>query len=201
MFRIVLVTPMDATRFDNLLRSHANAPSRRGAVQLLATLAAAGLTSFTSREKSAAKKHKSRKAALCLNGQTVFVGKKAKKSLLNQGATAGACLTPPAPPPPPVCTRNCAGKQCGPDACGSQCGACTSAQTCQSGTCVVVCIPQCNGNTCGPNGCGGQCGECAGNNECQDGRCCEPCLADGSCCPEGQRCLAFAGGTFCEAID
>ena len=107
---------MEVTRFDDLLRSHVNAPSRRSVVQLLAALAASSLVGLTHGDDSAAKKHKSRKAALCLNGQTVFVAKKTRKRLLSQGATPGACLTPPPPPPPPPppCPKNCAGKKMRP---------------------------------------------------------------------------------------
>jgi hypothetical protein len=193
---------MEETRFDDLLRSHVNAPSRRSVVQLLAALAASGLVGLTRGNDSVAKKHKSRKAALCLDGQTVFVGKKARKSLLSQGAKAGACLTPPPPPPlPPPCVKSCAGKQCGSDGCGGQCGACSPAQTCRDDTCVVVCVPQCNGRACGPDSCGGECGICPGIEECEEGRCCAPCLVTGHCCPEGDICVSAGGNPFCLTPD
>ncbi|MGY4884827.1 MAG: hypothetical protein ACP5NZ_04590 [Nanobdellota archaeon] len=39
-----------------------------------------------------------------------------------------------------VCTPNCAGKNCGSDGCGSNCGSCSGTQTCVSGVCQDNCM-------------------------------------------------------------
>ncbi|MBI5610248.1 MAG: hypothetical protein HY902_15330 [Deltaproteobacteria bacterium] len=60
------------------------------------------------------------------------------------------------------CAKNCAGKQCGPDGCGGQCGTCpTDKPFCGADQqCASACTPKCDGKMCGDNGCGGECGSC-----------------------------------------
>ena len=93
------------------------------------------------------------------------------------GCEAGECAN---------CTPECAGKECGPDACGGSCGKCTGQQeVCLAGLCT--CQPKCAGLACGPDGCGGVCGECAGAQDaCVAGACiCQPDCQDKVCGPDG----------------
>ena len=59
------------------------------------------------------------------------------------------------------CQPACAGKECGDDGCGGQCGHCPAAAPfCVNSTCQTECNPACAGKECGPDGCGGSCGTC-----------------------------------------
>ena len=70
------------------------------------------------------------------------------------------------------CEPACAGKECGPDSCGGQCGMCGKDYTCDgSGQCELVCKPDCDGKECGPDECGGTCGKCDGNATCKNNKC------------------------------
>jgi len=109
-----------------------------------------------------------------------------------------------------VCTRDCAGKQCGPDGCGGSCGDCEAPLVCHLvwGNCRSECVGTClNGSRqCGTDGCGGSCGTCAAPLSCneQTGRCEDRCIrqclgkqcgddgCEGRCgyCPPGQGCNA-----------
>ena len=80
------------------------------------------------------------------------------------------------------CVTSCAGKQCGPDGCGGQCGQCPGETTCTDGLCIG-CAPNCANKDCGGDGCGGQCGQCPGG---------QVCNAQGKCKPGG----ACGGVTF-----
>jgi hypothetical protein len=89
------------------------------------------------------------------------------------------------------CLPDCAGKACGPDGCGLECGQCAGDQdVCVDGACE--CVPSCDGKLCGSDGCGGDCGECLGEQEaCEEGFCvCQP-----SC--EGKVCGDDGCGTSC----
>jgi len=68
------------------------------------------------------------------------------------------------------CAPQCAGKDCGPDACGGECGGCggEGAVCTADGTC---CQKQCGGKECGDDGCGGLCGTCPGGASCNAGTC------------------------------
>ena len=79
-----------------------------------------------------------------------------------------------------VCIPTCAGKQCGLDGCGGDCGACAQGGTCTSqGLCTSVgCEPDCWGKECGADGCGELCGQCSADSFCQDGSCFAGCAAD-----------------------
>ncbi len=58
--------------------------------------------------------------------------------------------------------------QCGPNACGTSCGACEGVQDqCVDHACI--CQPACGGKQCGPDGCGGECGQCELPNVCDTG--------------------------------
>ncbi|MBL8126562.1 MAG: hypothetical protein JNM64_02920 [Chloroflexia bacterium] len=127
---------MDASRFDHLVRTWAEAGSRRPLLGVLAG-GIAGLAGLT---EAAGKRKK--KITLCLNGQTITVPKKKKNSYLGQGATAGKC---------PPCVRRCGGKTCGPDGCGGSCGSCKGDKTCQGGTCACRAGEiECPANACLP---------------------------------------------------
>lgn len=103
-------------------------------------------------------------------------------------------------PPACGCVPNCAGKQCGDDGCGGQCGTCTSPATCNaSGQCVTACTPNCTGKQCGDDGCGGLCPPgCTAPSVCQGGTClCIPDCSGKQCGSDG------CGGTCgtCSAPD
>jgi hypothetical protein len=81
----------------------------------------------------------------------------------------------------PCCTPDCAGKVCGPDGCGGNCGTCPGALVCNaSGQCVSTCTPQ----NC-PSGC------CAADGSCQPG------TAKGACGKGGATCQACGAGEGC----
>ncbi len=73
-----------------------------------------------------------------------------------------------------ACVPNCAGKTCGADGCGGQCGTCNAGQKCvsvnptQSNSYATnqCCAPSCSGKTCGSDGCGGTCGSCPNGQGC-----------------------------------
>lgn len=81
--------------------------------------------------------------------------------------------------PCPVCF--CAGRECGKDPCGNQCGTCPNAGHCfANGTCE--CQPTCERESreCGYDGCGGSCGTCSRDDA-------STCSADGQCLSECDR--------------
>jgi hypothetical protein len=111
---------MDADRFDTLLRSLAQTPSRRGALRVLAGSVLAGLVTVDGDNSDA---HNPLKKCKKKSG-------KAKKKCLTKAKAHNATHATAS------CTRNCAGKTCGADGCGGGCGvACTGGRTCQNGTC------------------------------------------------------------------
>jgi hypothetical protein len=62
-----------------------------------------------------------------------------------------------------TCTPDCAGRSCGDNGCGGECGTCEIGDSCNaSGRCESVCVPDCAGKQCGDDGCGGTCGQCEG---------------------------------------
>lgn len=79
-----------------------------------------------------------------------------------------------------VCIPSCAGKQCGPDGCGDDCGVCAGDGECTSqGLCTEAgCVGDCAGKSCGGDGCGDVCGQCPENSSCQAGLCVAGCAAD-----------------------
>lgn len=106
---------MDTVRFDRIARMVGITTTRRG---VHAVALAAMTAQVVDRGTQTQAKNKKRKVQLCLSGQNLTVGKKAKKRYLTQGAAIGACAAPPPPtvsPPPPV--AYCAGKNtCAADA-------------------------------------------------------------------------------------
>ena len=86
-----------------------------------------------------------------------------------------------------VCQPACAGKQCGPDGCGGDCGTCTGGDVCDgSGQCVGSCTPDCTGKQCGNDGCSGSCGTCTGQDACVNNQCvCQPDCAGKQCGDDG----------------
>ena len=71
------------------------------------------------------------------------------------------------------CTPDCAGKQCGWDGCGKNCGECPMAiewNCSDQGQCV--CTGSCTDKACGTDGCNGTCGTCAAGKTCDlKGKC------------------------------
>ena len=66
----------------------------------------------------------------------------------------------------------CAGRECGPNDCGYECGDCPERNVCFDGRCVP-CTPDCSGRTCGSDGCDGSCGSCPEDFVCLSGSCVE----------------------------
>lgn len=186
---------MDGSRFDSLLRALATTPSRRSAIRLAAAPILGGLVVHDVLPTEAKKK---KKLTLCHQGQTISVSKKKKKTHLKHGDTPGACQ--------PGCAPNCADKQCGPDGCGSVCGACTAAgQSCTpSGQCVCpVGQPEICGGAClasCPPGTArdpSNCGCCVGNNGLDGG-------TPANCCSRlsvGGKCVGLDAGSRCTVDD
>jgi hypothetical protein len=85
---------MELEKFDDLTRTFSGTSTRRRFGGLLTALglgAVAGLGLFGAAETEAKKRHKKQKVTLCLNGQTIKVGKRQQKKQLRLGATKGAC--------------------------------------------------------------------------------------------------------------
>ena len=86
---------------------------------------------------------------------------------------------------------SCAGKECGDDGCGGDCGECTlfSGSFCDDGLCG--CETMCTDKECGDNGCGGECGVCAQDEYCEMelGQC-KPNCGDGLCGEDENQCVS-----------
>lgn len=101
-------------------------------------------------------------------------------------SVCGPAMGPCAPNPCASPNRNCAGKNCGPNGCGGDCGVCAAGDTCKLSE--QCCAPSCAGKICGPDGCGGSCGACGGGQICSPGGQCNVCVpscAGKSCGPDG----------------
>lgn len=66
----------------------------------------------------------------------------------------------------------CAGRECGMNECGYECGTCPPGHVCVDHACMA-CSPDCTGRVCGSDGCDGSCGACPEDFICVDGRCSE----------------------------
>jgi hypothetical protein len=108
---------MIADRFDTVLRSLSQTPSRRNALRLLAGSALGGLLTREAggalakkggKGKHKGKNEKGKKVTLCHNGQTITVSKSAAKGHKKHGDTAGPCPSEPTPPGS-VLTYQCPG--------------------------------------------------------------------------------------------
>jgi hypothetical protein len=173
---------MDATRFDDLLRT-VSAASRRRVLAGLASGLLAILPLSLGDDAAAKKKRKKKKkkpteaqVTLCVNGKSLTVPESVALSLIAQGATYGACPlppppppSPPPPPPPPFCTASKNVCVVGPNA--AQCQA--------SGT-ACYCRLRADAGHVGEPFCGQQGGFSADS--------CGPCAAAGRVC-------TLAGGT------
>ncbi len=116
---------METSRFDHLARSLTTAGTRRGLLTRLAIVPlGAGVLAIPGAD-TAAKKRK-QKVTICQGGQTLQVKKQQLNKRLRQGATRGACSSPPPP-------SECAGDR--PCAAGKLCvdGACQACDVCGSG--------------------------------------------------------------------
>lgn len=135
----------------------------------------------------------------------------ADSSLNDTGVTVGGLGDVAAKTDGP-CVKDCAGKICGPNGCGSVCGFCLSGQFCDpDGTkCNEFCKPKCtfaNGDpkTCGDDGCEGECGTCPGDKNCGlDFLChskdCKPACGSKKCGDDGcgGACGECADGDLCQ---
>lgn len=137
--RSLVEDSMESTRFDRLTRSWSSYVQRRTTVGALVG-GLLGLSALTKPEVAVGKK--SKKIAMCLNGQPLMVKKSKKGKLIGQGATVGACQTSPPPPPPPrpsppACPKRCNGACIPATSCcfNSECDFCKQ-RTCQSGDCA-----------------------------------------------------------------
>ena len=162
------VIHMDADRFDTLTRSLAEPRSRRsalsgllvGSVSLLGWQAGNDADAHdllpTCKKKSGKQKKK------CI--------KKAKAHTAQHASELG-----------PTCTPQCAGKTCGANGCGGECGRC-------NGSCVDnACICPDPSHLCD-----GFCQQCCLDSHCSGGKTCQ----GGSCkCPSGTR---FCNNTQCQ---
>lgn len=184
---------MDGTTFHRLSQRFGRAASRRGLLGLLAALPLAGAVMCFDHEDSEAagrrrrrkKRHKHqrgddkrhrkgeqkgdarRKRRCAALGEAPDQTRQACCTGLSLDSN-GRCATPTSPPPPPPpsapCVPQCDGKTCGPDGCGSVCGACDSlsvcsTSTCDEGRCVLTPIAGC----------------CQSDADCDDGN---PCTLD-----------------------
>src|SRR5687768_6707609 len=148
------MVPMDAARFETLLRSLATTPSRRGALRLLGGLTLGSLLlrdplataakkggKGKGKAKGKGKNKKGKKVTICHNGQTITVSRSALKGHTRHGDTEGPC--PDAPPPPePTCANDnqcrnpalpfCVAKRCVECRTTGDCGA---TEACEDGSC------------------------------------------------------------------
>jgi hypothetical protein len=199
---------MDESHFDSLVKDLTAQGSRRRALGgLLAGVV--GLLDWPGQEAAA---HDLKKKCKKKSGE-------AKKKCLKKAKKHNAAH---ALETPPGCTPNCAGKACGPNGCGGQCGACTIAgQSCNpEGACVCPIGQEPSGGVCAPrptcvdagdlcvhptsnNCCGGICA-CANGvdnggfcnsliGQCAKSGTGEPCLADSSCMGTST-CVGFVCG-------
>ncbi len=104
--------------------------------------------------------------------------------------------------PPDVCIADCAGKECGDDGCGGDCGTCPAiAPICDAGVCQLECEPNCEGKECGTDGCVGSCGECVEGVFCNEGICEEQCISDEGCLEAGlTECTESGELRICEEV-
>ena len=178
---------MDATRFDSLLKSLCETPSRRHALCLLIGAVFSGRVALGAGDVAAhdalltCKKLKGDKKKKCL--------KRAKRHMKTHAV-----------PPSPDCIPNCAGDPCGPDGCGGLCRSCTGGQECTA-TGVCSCGTGrffCRGRCVGP------CDPGKGHDDYHCG-CCDPhgtryefeddCT---SCC--SNKCFPTGDGVECEGL-
>ena len=122
------------------------------------------------------------------------------------------------------CQPSCEGLECGPDACGVDCGTCGETQVCENNACVCdfeqcgelcctegqvcfeeqCCQPDCTGLECGLEACGVDCGACGQHELCQNNSCMcefegcgEVCCGEGQVCFEEQCCQSDCSGLEC----
>ncbi|MDF3042367.1 MAG: hypothetical protein K0Q71_5073 [Thermomicrobiales bacterium] len=156
---------MIANRFDTLLRSLSQTPSRRTVLRLLTGSALGGLLTREAGDvlakkggkakgKGKNKKGKKGKVTLCHQGQTITVSKSAQKAHLIHGDTAGRCPTSNQPSSPTCVDGIMNGGESDID-CGGTCPRCAVGQTCTSrNDCLSA---RCDTGTCKT---------CADNTEC-----------------------------------
>ena len=79
--------------------------------------------------------------------------------------------------PADPCAQQCYGRECGPDGCGGNCGACPDTTDCSAdGRCLAICSFDCGDRECGSACPGANCGECDAGLTCKlDGLCAAPC--------------------------
>lgn len=164
---------MIADRFDILLRSLSQTPSRRHALRLLGGSAFGALLTRDASDalakqggkgKGKNKKGKKGKVALCHQGQTITVSKSGQKAHLAQGDTIGRCSTTNQPSGPTCADGITNGSETDVD-CGGSCPRCATGKTCatrsdcasarcEAGTCQTCANPL---TDCGTDSGGGMC--------------------------------------------
>jgi hypothetical protein len=159
---------VDADRFENLLRTLTDMPSRRDALRLVVG-SALGLLGGMGVAADAPR-------VAARNCKKIKNKKRRKKCLAK------------------ACTPNCDRTICGDDGCGGSCGSCVAPAQCQGGRCV--CVPNCTNRVCGSDGCTGSCGTglcpATGQSCTAAGQCVCPTDAPDIC---GGACVAACGQT------
>jgi hypothetical protein len=127
---------VDHNRFDTIIRSLSQTPSRRNALRLLAGSALGGLLTVGAvrtearnggHGKGKGKNKKGKKVTLCHKGQTITVSKSAVKGHQKHGDSIGRC---PSGPTGPTCTDGITnGGETDVD-CGGSCPRCASGKIC-----------------------------------------------------------------------
>ncbi|MFT4040203.1 MAG: hypothetical protein QM692_18630, partial [Thermomicrobiales bacterium] len=148
---------------DGLPRSGRARLHRRGLGIVAAASALAALVAGDSPAEDVAAKRRRRtrqagaehnvrgkKAIMCVDGETKRVPKARRKRYLKQGATRGACQSPPNP----VCTPTCPAGSCNiADGCGGVCPGCAAGSLCAEGICQT-CTVTCDAGRDAPTTCG-----------------------------------------------
>ena len=211
---------MDDRRFDDLVRSVAGTPSRRGLIRVLAGAVAGGLLAVVGRGDEAA-------AAGCKNDGDCRPCHRCNRK---RGEKRGRCVTTcrdgkvccdgrcQTPGPGTCCTR---GEHCGPDSGCMSCQIatgrcepkpdgreCAGCKRCKGGSCTesdpdLLCDGVCcgEGKVCTDDGCcsiARECGSLFGRECCPEG---ERCTEEDGCCPQARACGNGPGARAAECCD
>jgi hypothetical protein len=206
---------MVADRFETLLRSLSQTPSRRNALRLLAGSALGGLMTREAghalakkggkgKGKGKNKRRKKDRVTLCHQGKTIAVSKSAQKAHLAHGDSIGRCRTTNQPADVTCSDGITNGSETDVDCGGGTCPRCATGKTCASrndcasARCDLGACEQCaDPNTdCGTDVGGGMCG-CRDHESGQ--RFCTKIA--GRLLPVGTPCTACQGDELCYPIN
>ena len=191
---------MDTAQFDALVRSFADAASRRRLLRLVVSLTLGGAVTGLvgdagqaerphdrlhrrTRQRNRKQRNKRRK-----NSNQGGPGTNNNGNSINDGGGGGGRLGNPGPCGPGGSACNKDGDCCSGGCCG---GTCCFAPANQCNLAGLCCAPNCAGKQCGPDGCGarGTCGTCTGGatcdvatGQCQGGSTCGPQSCSTGCC-------------------